>query len=60
VEGDLKVVGCNGAAGKDEVSIWSGEDSGESAQDAQAKVRSVTYKLFLLSLTALRRSILVR
>jgi len=54
------VVGCNGTAGKDEVSIWSGEDSGESAQDAQAKVRSVTYKLFLLSLTALRRSILVR
>ena len=60
VEGDFKVVRCNGAAGKDEVSIWYGEDSGESAQDEQAKVRSVTYELFLLSLTALRRSILVR
>ena len=39
------MVGCNGAAGKDEVSIWSGEDSGESAQDAQAKVRPVTEEI---------------
>ena len=60
VEGDFKVVGCNGTAGKDEVPIWSGENSGESAQDAKAKVRPVTDKLFLLSLTAIRRSILQR
>jgi len=45
VEGDFKVVGRNGAAGKDEVSIWSGEDTTESAQDAEAKGRPVTEEI---------------
>ena len=45
VEGDFKVVGCNGAASKDEVSIWTGEDSSEFAKDPEAKVRLVIDKI---------------
>ena len=60
LEGDFKVVEYNGAASKDEVSIWTGEDSSELAQDKEAKIWIMTEELFLLSLDTLRRSILVK
>jgi hypothetical protein len=60
LERDFKVVEYNGAASKDEVSIWTGEDSSELAQDKEAKIWLVTEELFLLSLDTLRRSILVK